>query len=42
MDLVAQSRIQPIVDQIFPLQNIEQAFEALRQGRSLGRNVVAV
>lgn len=42
MDLVAQGRIQPIVDRIFPLKDIELAFEALRQGNSLGRNVVAV
>lgn len=42
MDLVAQGRIRPIVDQVFALEDIEQAFEALRQGRSLGRNVVAV
>jgi 2-desacetyl-2-hydroxyethyl bacteriochlorophyllide A dehydrogenase len=42
MDLVAQGRIQPIIDQVFPLEDVEQAFEALRQGRSLGRNVVAV
>jgi D-arabinose 1-dehydrogenase-like Zn-dependent alcohol dehydrogenase len=42
MDLVAQERIQPIVDRIFPLEDVELAFEALRQGNSLGRNVVAV
>ena len=42
MDLVAQGRIQPIIDRIFPLEDIELAFEALRQGNSLGRNVVAV
>ena len=42
MDLVAQGRIQPIVDRIFPLEDIELAFEALRQGNSLGRSVVAV
>ena len=42
MDLVAQGRIRPIVDRVFPLEEIEQAFDALRQGQSLGRNVVAV
>jgi D-arabinose 1-dehydrogenase-like Zn-dependent alcohol dehydrogenase len=42
MDLVAQGRLQPIIDRIFPLEDIELAFEALRQGNSLGRNVVAV
>lgn len=42
MDLVGQGRIQPIVDRIFPLKDIELAFEALRQGQSLGRNVIAV
>jgi D-arabinose 1-dehydrogenase-like Zn-dependent alcohol dehydrogenase len=42
MDLVAQGRIQPVVDRIFPPEDIELAFEALRQGSSLGRNVVAV
>ena len=42
MDLVAGGRIKPIVDQVFPLAEIERAFDALREGRSLGRNVVAV
>lgn len=42
MDLVARGRIQPIVDRIFPLAEVELAFEALRAGRSLGRNVLAV
>jgi D-arabinose 1-dehydrogenase-like Zn-dependent alcohol dehydrogenase len=42
MDLVVQGRIQPIVDRIFPLADVELAFEALRQDRSLGRNVLAV
>lgn len=42
MDLVARGRIQPIVDQIFPLDDVELAFEALREGRPLGRNVLAV
>jgi propanol-preferring alcohol dehydrogenase len=42
MDLVAQGRIQPIVDRVFPLEEVELAFEALRQGHSLGRNVIAV
>ena len=40
---VATPRIgQPIVDRIFPMEDIELAFDALRQGRSLGRNVVAI
>lgn len=42
MDLVARGRIQPIVDRIFPLAEVELAFEALREGRFLGRNVLAV
>ena len=42
MDLVAQGRIQPIVDRIFPMEDVELAFDALRQGRSLGRNVLAI
>ena len=42
MDLVAQGRIQPIVDRVFPFAEVEAAFEALRQGRSLGRNVLAI
>jgi alcohol dehydrogenase, propanol-preferring len=42
MNLVSQGRIQPIVDRVFSLEDVELAFEALRQGQSLGRNVVAV
>ena len=42
MDLVARGRIKPIVDRIFPLAEIEEAFDALREGRSLGRNVLAI
>jgi propanol-preferring alcohol dehydrogenase len=42
MDLVGRGRIKPIVDRIFPLAEIEKAFDALREGRSLGRNVVAI
>ena len=42
MDLVAQGRIQPIVDRIFSMEDVELAFDALRQGLSLGRNVVAI
>ena len=42
MVLVAQGHSQPIIDRIFPLADIELACEALRQGKSLGRNVVAV
>ena len=42
MDLVAQGRIQPIVDKIYSMEDVEQAFEALRQGQSLGRNVLAI
>jgi D-arabinose 1-dehydrogenase-like Zn-dependent alcohol dehydrogenase len=42
MGLVSQGRIQPIVDRVFSLEDVELAFESLRQGRSLGRNVVAV
>ncbi len=42
MELVAQGRIQPIVDRVFPFAEVEAAFEALRQGHSLGRNVLAI
>jgi propanol-preferring alcohol dehydrogenase len=42
MDLVARGCIKPIVDRVFPLSEIESAFDALRDGRSLGRNVLAV
>jgi len=42
MDLVARGRIKPIVDQVIPLAEIESAFEALRDGRPLGRNVLAI
>ena len=42
MDLVAQGRITPVVDRVFPLAEVELAFGALRRGESLGRNVLAV
>ncbi len=42
MDLVARGRIKPIVDRILPLAEIEEAFDALRKGSSLGRNVLAI
>ena len=42
MDLVAQGKITPVVDRVFSLEDVEDAFEALRQGNSLGRNVVAI
>ena len=42
MDLVAGGRIKPIVDRVFPLTEIEEAFAALREGRPLGRNVLAI
>ncbi len=42
MDLVARGRIKPIVDRIIPLAQIEEAFDALREGRPLGRNVLAI
>ena len=42
MDLVAAGRIKPIVDRVIPLAAIEEAFTALREGRPLGRNVLAV
>lgn len=42
MALVSQGRVKPIVDQVFSLEDVESAFDALRQGNSLGRNVVAV
>jgi alcohol dehydrogenase, propanol-preferring len=42
MELVARGRIKPIVDRVIPLADIEQAFDALREGRPLGRNVLAI
>ena len=42
MALVAQGRIKPIIDQVFSLEDVEDAFESLRQGSPLGRNVVAI
>ena len=42
MNLVSQGRIKPIVDQVFSLEDVESAFDALRQGNSLGRNVIAL
>jgi len=42
MALVAQGRITPIVDRVMPLAQIEDAFTALREGRPLGRNVLAI
>jgi len=42
MDLVARGRIRPIVDRVLPLARIEEAFDALRAGSSLGRNVLAI
>ena len=40
--LVAQGRIQSIIDRIFPPEDVAMVFEALRQGNALGRNVGAV
>jgi D-arabinose 1-dehydrogenase-like Zn-dependent alcohol dehydrogenase len=42
MELVARGRIKPIVDRVIPLADIEEAFTALREGRPLGRNVLAI
>jgi D-arabinose 1-dehydrogenase-like Zn-dependent alcohol dehydrogenase len=42
MELVAQRHSQPMVDRVFPFTEVEAAFEVLRQGRSLGRNVLAI
>ena len=42
MELVARGRIKPIVDRVIPLADIEEAFAALREGRPLGRNVLAI
>jgi D-arabinose 1-dehydrogenase-like Zn-dependent alcohol dehydrogenase len=42
MDLVARGRVKPIVDRVIPLLDIEDAFAALREGRPLGRNVLAI
>jgi len=35
-------RLKPIVDRVIPLADVETAFDALREGRPLGRNVLAV
>lgn len=42
MDPVAQGRITRVLDRVFPLEEVELAFDALRRGESLGRNVLAV
>ncbi len=42
MELVAQGRIKPIVDRVIPLGDVEEAFTALREGRPVGRNVLAI
>jgi propanol-preferring alcohol dehydrogenase len=42
MDLVAHGRIRPIVDRTLPLEDVEEAFTALREGRPLGRNVLVI
>jgi propanol-preferring alcohol dehydrogenase len=42
MDLVGRGRIKPIVDRVIPLDAIEEAFTALREGRPVGRNVLAI
>ena len=42
MNLVSQGRIKPIVDRVFSLEDVESAFDALRQGIPLGRNVIAL
>ncbi|HUG37425.1 MAG TPA: alcohol dehydrogenase catalytic domain-containing protein [Candidatus Limnocylindrales bacterium] len=42
MALVAQGRIRPIVDRVVPFDDIEAAYDLLREGRALGRTVIAV
>ena len=42
MDLVAQGRVEHIVDRVFSMEDVELVFDALREGRPLGRNVVAI
>ena len=42
MNLVAQGRIRPIVDQVLPLEEVEHAYELLTQGKLLGRAVLAI
>ena len=42
MDRVAQGRITLVVDRVFPLEEAELAFDALRRRESLERNVLAV
>ena len=42
MDLVAQGRIRPIVDQHLPLEEIEDALRMLAEGRFLGRAVISI
>jgi D-arabinose 1-dehydrogenase-like Zn-dependent alcohol dehydrogenase len=36
VELVAQGRIQPLVDRVFPFAEVEAAFEVLRQGGRSG------
>ena len=42
MGVAAQGPVQPMVDKIYSMEAGEQAFQALRQGRSLGRKVVEI
>jgi D-arabinose 1-dehydrogenase-like Zn-dependent alcohol dehydrogenase len=42
VNLVGRGRIKPIVDRVIPLDAIEEAFAALREGRPVGRNVLAI
>jgi propanol-preferring alcohol dehydrogenase len=42
MELVGRGRIKPIVDRVIALDAIEEAFTALREGRPVGRNVLAI
>jgi putative oxidoreductase len=42
MELVGRGRIKPIVDRVIPLDAIEEAFTALREGQPVGRNVLAI
>ena len=42
MELAAQGRVTPAVDRVFALADVELAFESLRRGEPLGRDVLAV
>ena len=42
MNLVSQGRIRAVVDRVFSFEDVESAFDELRAGNILGRNVIAI